>query len=36
MEKMVSQEVLFKKRKFSEIIWESIGWQEFYSGKKVK
>jgi hypothetical protein len=29
----LSQEVLFNKRRFSEIIWEGIGWQEFYSGK---
>jgi len=29
----LSQEVLFKKRRFSEIIWEDIGWQEFYSEK---
>jgi len=31
-----SQEVLFNKRRFSELVWEGIGWQEFYSGKKVK
>jgi len=30
-----SQEVLFKKRRFLDIIWEGIGWQE-YSEKKVK